>query len=134
MSRRIFVLHELATPLVPKQAGHLLRLMNLRSVEFILLERGEEVVCVHQQDDKQPNDKEKLQTPVQTAKLEWEEAQHVRALARQGRGRGVKGGERAMNSVRDRTQWISITSADSSPGVPIGGKTSRVPLASARWA
>lgn len=43
---------------------------------------------VHQQDDKQPQDKEKLQTPVQTAKLEREEAQHVRALARQGRGKG----------------------------------------------
>lgn len=81
-------IHELATPTGAKTGWALVEVDEPSVGEFILLERGEEVVCVHQQDDKQPNDKEKLQTPIQTAKLEWEEAQHVRALARQGRGRG----------------------------------------------
>lgn len=80
--------HEFTTPAGAEAGGALVEVDEPTVGEFVLLERREEVVRVHQQDDEEAHDEEKLQTPVQTAELERDEAQHVRALARQGRVKG----------------------------------------------
>lgn len=79
--------HELATPAGAKAGGTLVEVDEASVGEFILLEGGEQVVGVHQQDDKQPYHQEELQTAVQAAKFERQEAQHDG-----GQGAGGGGG------------------------------------------
>lgn len=77
--------HELAAPAGAETGGALVEVDEAPVGELVLLEGGEQVVGVHQQDHKQPHHQQQLQAAVQAAQFEGQESQH-------GGGPGGRGG------------------------------------------
>lgn len=87
--------HEFAAPAGAETGGALVEVDEASVGELVLLEGGEQVVGVHQQNDKQPHHQQELQTAVQAAQFEGQESQHggggaERAFFRDGEARGVE--------------------------------------------
>lgn len=83
--------HEFAAPAGAETGGALVEVDEASVGELVLLEGGEQVVGVHQQNDKQSHHQQELQTAVQAAQLEGQESQHGGDGAEFFRGRGGSG-------------------------------------------